>query len=156
YDLYSLANPFLDLTTIGTGTAAPAYGNLHTNLQYWTDGSHAAGTLRIGSAVTLAGPGFAPDVQTGLLDNARRQTLPNDPLYAGLGVAPYVLLDVPLCQPCSGPSVTITGFARFHLNQSQIGASHLIGFFVPHVDDPTTSQRQNGPLQGSVMVALTR
>ncbi len=156
YDLYSLASPFLDLTTVSGGTVAPNYGDLHTNLQYWSDGSHAVGTLSIGSTVTLAGTGFAPDVQTGLLDNSRRQNLPNDPLYVGLGVAPYVLVDVPLCQPCSSPSVTISGFARFHLAKSQISSSHLVGSFVPYVDDPVNSQRRNGPLQGPVMVVLTR
>ena len=157
YDLYSLANPFLDLTTAGAGsTPAPSYGPMHTNLQYWSDGSHAVGSLSVGSTVALAGPGFAADVQAGLLDNARRQSLPNDPQYIALGVPPYILITVPVCQPCSGPNVTIVGFVRFNLAKSQIGSTSLVGWFVSSVDDPASTSRQPGPLWGPGIVNLTR
>ncbi|MBV9895873.1 MAG: hypothetical protein JO020_17045 [Chloroflexi bacterium] len=157
YDLYSLAAPFLDLTTSAGsgGSTAPLYGNAHTSMQYWSDGSHAVGTLAVGSTVGLAGAGYATDVQTGLQDNVRRQNLPNDPTYNGMGVPPYILLDVPLCNPCGGPTVTIVGFARFYLQQSQISTTHLIGYFLPYVVDPTSTARQSGPLQGNAVVVLT-
>jgi hypothetical protein len=157
YNLYSLPNPYLDMTDVTNGgTAAPSYGDMHTNLQYWSDGSHAAGTLMVGSLPAFAGAGFAPDVQTGLADNARRQNLPNDPVYVAFGTPPYILLTLPLCAPCSPPRATIVGFARFNLASSNIGSASLVGWFVPFVNDPAAIARQPGPLWGPSAVALTR
>lgn len=157
YDLYSLANPYLDLTTVSGGsTPAPSYGDMHTNLQYWSDGSHAVGSLSVGSTVALAGAGYAADVQAGLLDNARRESLPNDPQYIALGVPPYILITLPVCQPCSGPGVTIVGFVRFNLAKSQIRSTTLVGWFVSSVDDPSSTARQPGPVWGPNIVNLTR
>jgi hypothetical protein len=70
-------------------------------------------------------------------------------------VAPYILVNVPLCNPCSSPTATIVGYARFKILQSQISAAHVIGTFVPYVDDPTSTSRQSGPLQGPAIVVLT-
>jgi Putative Flp pilus-assembly TadE/G-like len=157
YDLYSLPDPYLDMTAVANGgTAAPSYGDMHTNLQFWSDGSHAAGTLIIGSRVAFAGAGYASDVQTGLADNVRRQNLPNDPAYSGSGTPPYILITLPLCAPCSAPTPTIVGFARFNLASSNIGLTRLSGWFVPFVDDPSVIARQPGPLWGPSAVAMTR
>jgi len=156
YDLASFTNPFLDLSSVGSGgTSAPSYGDMHMNLQYWSDGSHAVGALTVGSTAALAGPGYASDVQVGLLDNARRQNLPNDAAYAGLGVPQYILISLPVCQPCSDPSVTVVGFVRFNLARSQITSSSLVGWFVSSVDDPASVARQTGPVWGPSIVALT-
>jgi hypothetical protein len=109
----------------------------------------------VGSTINLAGAGYASDVQTGLNDNVRRQGLPND----GSGVPAYILVTVPVCNPCTNP-ITVVGFATFNLAASQIGLTHLSGTFVPYVNDPSSSSQQtpgvSWPLWGPNVVALTQ
>ncbi len=170
YDLYSVPDLFLDLRTVTNGRAARSFGDMHTNLQYWSDGSHqywsdgspADATLVVGSQVALATPipastAYAPDVQSGLSDNWRRQKLPTDAAYTGLGWPDYLLISLPLCEPCSAPNVTVVGFARFKLVKTDIRVGSLVGWFVPFTNDPSTIVRQpGGPLWGPSAVALTR
>ena len=78
-------------------------------MQYWSDGSHTSGTLAIGSIVAPASAtqGDLWDVQTGLGDNATRQSLPT-----------YIQGRVALCAESTPgtcaltPSITVVGFTR--------------------------------------------
>jgi hypothetical protein len=149
--------PFLDLTTVtgGSGSQAGATsGDLHTDIQYWADGAHNSGTLAIGSTITLAGAGYATDLQTGLLDNVTRQGLVD-----GSG-RPYALVSVPLWDTyTAGPpaQVNVVGFALFKILRSDVGTASLPGYFVPYVPDPASKARiSNGFLWSPAVVALTR
>ncbi len=148
--------PFLDLTaasnTGGSYMAATSYGDLHLNLQYWSDGGHNSGILGIGSQVALAGPGYEADVETGLHDNVRRQGLMD-----AYGNA-YALVTVPLWDRyiAASNSVRIAGFAVFRLMEADISQYSLSGSFVPSVFDPSRTDRTTGPDWGPAVVALVQ
>ncbi|MEA2639554.1 MAG: hypothetical protein QOF51_948 [Chloroflexota bacterium] len=158
---YGVGNylPFLDLASAANSGAGylpgPVYGDAHTNLQYWSDGSHDSGQLGIGTRIVLAGSGFATDVRTGLLDNVRRQGLTD-----ASGVR-YMLATVPLWDtylPSGGTGqpdiVQIIGFASVRITMANVGAASIQGWFVPYVLDPPSHTQVAGPSWGPSAIRL--
>jgi hypothetical protein len=126
--------PFLHLAhASNSGTsyqAATDFGSLATDEQFWSDGLHNSGQLGTGNTVALANGSFESQVRAGLLDNVRRQALTD------ASGNTYALVDVPLwSQYQTGgavDTVTIAGFARFKILQSDITTTTLRGYFVPY------------------------
>lgn len=149
--------PFLDLANAANrGDAyvpARAYGDLHTNLQYWSDGSHDSGTVGVGAWIAIAGDDFEPDVQTGLLDNVRRQGLVDQD---GLR---YILISLPLWATYTRGApdlVEITGYATLKVLERDIRPGSVRATFVPWLVDPPGGGRSDGPFWGPSVVRLSR
>jgi len=81
--------PFLHLAFPGNAgagyTPADDFSEMHTNLQFWSDGAHQSGALGLGSQVAIAKGPYGPDVRAGLLDNVRRQGLVDGNGASGCG-----------------------------------------------------------------------
>ena len=86
--------PFLHLahpSNAGSNYLAAAdFGDLTTNLQFWSDGLHNSGQLGLGNAIAVASGSYGARIRADLLDNARRQGL------VDASGAAYALLDLPL------------------------------------------------------------
>lgn len=123
--------PTLDYTSPSNSppTGAQDYGSKSLNIQYWSDGQHENGRLRVGGRVALADALYAEALATGLLDNVRRQQL-------GEGGAAYALVNVPLWDSSvvvrGRRLVQVAGFALLRVRRSEISATSIRGVFVPY------------------------
>jgi Flp pilus assembly protein TadG len=103
---------------------------LSDNLQYWSDGQHANGTLSVGGAVALAGAAYYDSIAAGLRDNIRRQALPVD-----VDGQSYALITVPVWDTADSSSGTvhIAGFMQMKIRaaSSELSATAARGIFVP-------------------------
>lgn len=153
--------PFLDLahaSNSGAGyTPGQDFGDINTNVQFWSDGAHNSGALSIGTRVALAGGATGADVELGLKDNVRRQGLTD------ASGASYTLVVVPLWDTYIPAAVAgdpdrieVVGFATVKILASDIQVASLGGFFVPYVIHPPSPNRVSGPLWGPSAVVLTR
>jgi hypothetical protein len=124
YNLYAPSSVLLDLASTAFG-----YGDPHTNMQYWSDGSHDSGTLVIGSNVDMAAVGDISDVQTGLGDNATRQGRPD-----------YITARVAVCAESSTPGtcdvqsgrISVVGFSQVSILRTDLGQPSVSAYFVPY------------------------
>jgi hypothetical protein len=136
---------------------AQDFGDINTNVQFWSDGSHNSGSLGIGTRVALAGGATSADAQFGLLDNVRRQGLTD------ASGAAYTLVAVPLwstylsaAAPGDPDQIEVVGFGMIKILATDIQPASLRGFFVPYVIHPPSSNLMIGPLWGPNAVVLTR
>jgi hypothetical protein len=150
--------PFLNLAHMdNTGSsyqAATDFGDLATDLQFWSDGLHNSGQLGIGNTIALASGDFPDQTRAGLLDAVRRQGL------IDASGAPYALLDLPLWdtyQPggVGGTNfVIIAGFARFKILQDEITTTTLRGYFVPYTVPSPSAGAPTGDRWGPSRLAI--
>jgi hypothetical protein len=152
--------PFLNL--VSPANSGPGYqpaadfGDVATNLQFWSDGLHPSGQLGIGATVTVASDEYQEPIRAGLLDNVRRQGL------VDASGAPYALVDVPLWnQYLPGgeggtDTITIAGFARFKIAQDEITSTTLRGSFVPFAVQNPAPGAPAGVGWGPIRIALLR
>ena len=136
-DLLSSRTRQLDLTSVG----ASSYPN---NLQAWSDGQHANGTVNFGANVSLISTTSADSIAAGLADNVRRQTA----LHPG---ASYAIVTVPLWDSASSGSVHIVGFAQLKIAASDITTTAVRGTFVPYPLDAS-----GVPVSGSLDYGASR
>jgi Flp pilus assembly protein TadG len=125
--------PTLDLTSSSNNpaTGASSYSSaLSANVQYWSDGQHANGTLRVGGAVALASAAYYESIAAGLRDNIRRQGLPVD-----VDGQSYALIMVPVWDTADSTAGTvhIAGFMQMKIRatSSELGTTAARGTFVP-------------------------
>ncbi len=112
-------------------TGATSYSSaLSADIQYWSDGQHANGTLQVGSTVALADAANYDSIAAGLRDNIRRQGLPVD-----VDGQPYALIMVPLWDTADSTAgtVRIAGFMQMKIRAaaSELSATAARGTFVP-------------------------
>jgi len=150
FELFGGSSRVLDLR----GAGAESWESWPENLQYWSDGQHRNGRLRVGDAVGLAAEPRLDAIAAGLLDNVRRQGL------VDVSGAAYALVAVPVwdtesSSPAPG-NVRIAGFVVLKLRQADITASSARGLFVPYATAAWAAQPTAGPGSdiGPVLIRL--
>jgi Flp pilus assembly protein TadG len=150
FDLFGGSSRMLDLRDAG----AESWEAWPQNLQYWSDGQHQNGRVRVGDSLALTPEQRLDAVAAGLQDNVRRQGLVD-----GSGEA-YALVAVPVwdTESSSPPpgSVRVAGFALLKLRRADITASSARGLFVPYATAAWAAQPVAGAGSdlGPVLIGL--
>lgn len=143
-ELFSSRTRSLDLTSAGASNYGPPMTN---NLQFWSDGQHANGSVQSETDLPIVSNAFDA-VAIGLRDSVRRQGLTD------ASGAAYGTFSVPLWSGGSATNVHVVGFARLKIKLSDISSSSARGTFVPYPADAFGTPSTSTPDYGASLVGI--
>ncbi len=136
----------LDLRAAG----APSYADMGANLQFWSDGDGANGSVAVGATLPVVSGSYNEYLAAGLADNVRRQNLRD------ASGAQYALVTVPILENPSSSPVRVVGFTRVKLHLTDIGIGSARGLFVPYAAAAYGTPSLSAPDFGAFLVGITQ